>query len=437
MTNKAPLLVGYYPGYATQAQNYPVADIPASQLTHVIYAFANVSTAGKCVSGSPAEDKINFPQLLQLKQNFPRLRTLISVGGAAESSTFPAAAATQSGRQKLAQSCVQFMKANGFDGIDIDWEFPSAQDTQNFTALLVELRQQLDAQGTTDKRSYLLTIAAPAGPSHYYNIDLAQIHPQLSWINLMTYNFYVASSAVTNLVAPLFPSQGDPAPPDTRATHYVDAAVRAYLAAGVPAEKVVMGVRFVATGWQGVPNKQNGLFQSNKGPAQGTWDKTGKPTGNFGYQDLKQNYLGSYSRFWNADAKVPWLYNPTTQIMISYEDQQSLGVKADYAIANNLGGIMVWQLAADDQQHSLLSAIAGKLLSDTSGCGLAIAGAAQPGQILGTDECAFTTYALSENVGLAQPTVAFWGPGQTIASNFGSRYQFVGGVVFKNGTGPS
>ena len=84
----------------------------------------------------------------------------------------------------LAQSGVNYMRDNGFDGIDIDWEFPTAAQKETYTALLVELRKQLDAQGSTDGRSYLLTIAAPAGPSNYENIDLAQIHPQLDWINL-------------------------------------------------------------------------------------------------------------------------------------------------------------------------------------------------------------------------------------------------------------
>jgi GH18 family chitinase len=86
-------------------------------------------------------------------------------------------------------------------------------------------------------------MSSSAGPSNYYNIDLPQICPQLNWINLMTYNFAVASSEITSFVAPLFPALDDPAPPDTRATHYVDAAVRAYLAAGVCDQTLEAGCR--------------------------------------------------------------------------------------------------------------------------------------------------------------------------------------------------
>ena len=331
--------------------------IPADRLTHVIYAFAGISATGECVSESPADDQINFPALIQLKRQHPELMTLISIGGASSAARYSSATSSPTGITTLAQSAVNYMKDNGFDGIDIDWEFPTAAQKDIYTALLVELRKQLDAQGSADGRSYLLTIAAPAGPSNYENIDLAQIHPQLDWINLETYDFTVVSSKSTNFVAPLFPAKDDPAPP----THNVDAAVKAYLAAGVPADKVVVGVRFIGNGWRGVPNVNNGLYQKNAGPAKGTWDKAGSaPSGNFFYQDIEENYLGSYSEFWEPDAKAPWLYNAATGIMISYEDPRSVGDKADYVVENNLGGAMIWELAADDEQHSLLVTIANK-----------------------------------------------------------------------------
>jgi chitinase len=120
-------LVGYFPSWAIHAQNYHVTDIPAGQLTHVIYAFANVSAEGDCVSVNPDDDAANFPQLLQLKQQYPNLQILISVGGASHSTNFGAVSATEAKRSHFAQSCVQFMKQHGFDGIDIDWESQSGR----------------------------------------------------------------------------------------------------------------------------------------------------------------------------------------------------------------------------------------------------------------------------------------------------------------------
>jgi chitinase len=354
-TNKKRL-AAYFPAGAEEF-GYSVAGVPADRLTHLIYAFAGISTSGECVSESPADDRVNYPELLELKQHHPQLMTLISIGGASSAARYTSATNSPSGIKTLAHSSVLYMVDNGFDGIDIDWEFPTAGQKDIYTALLVELRSQLDAQGDTDGRNYLLTIAAPAGPSNYENIDLAQIHPQLDWINLETYDFTTVASKTTNFVAPLFAAKDDPGPP----THNVDAAVNAYLAAGVPADKVVVGVRLIGNGWQGVPNTNNGLYQSNTGPAKGTWDSPGSaPSGSFFYQDIEDNYIVSYPKFWEQEAHVPWLYNSSTGIMISYEDPRSVGDKADYVVANNLGGVMVWELAADDRQHSLVDTIAVK-----------------------------------------------------------------------------
>ena len=200
-------LVGYFSASAAFDKKLHLADsnLPADRLTHLIYAFANVTTDGLCASVNTDIDAINFPQIAALKKQYPSLSVLISVGGASHSGGFTAAAATDDSRGKLAQSCLGFMKTHGFDGIDIDWEFPAAADKANFTALLTALRTQLDAQGKTDSRSYLLTIAAPAGQAHFANIDLGAIPPVVDWINLMTYDYAVATAKTTGLVAPSMP----------------------------------------------------------------------------------------------------------------------------------------------------------------------------------------------------------------------------------------
>jgi chitinase len=346
--------VGYFPAEAHK-QNYSVDDIPASLLTHVIYAFAGLQADGTCVSVDTSDDNTNFPLLSQLKQQYPDLQIMISVGGASET-LFSSVAAREAKRLNFVQTAVQFMTQNGFDGIDIDWEFPAASDSANFTTMLQELRAQLDAQGEADGFYHPLTIAAPAGESHYKNLQLSQIHPYLAWINLMTYNFTSVSSKTTDFVGPL--NAYDPKI-ESHATHNVDFAVQAYLEAGAPADKIVVGVRFVATGWSGVPPGNNGLYQNNSGAAPGTWDNPEKPpTGSFGFQDIEDNYLPTYTRSW--ENAVPWLYNPGTGIMISYEDQESVTAKANYVLANQLGGIMIWELAADDDQDTLVDKIKRK-----------------------------------------------------------------------------
>jgi chitinase len=353
-------LLGYFPAEAHK-QNYYVDDIPAGQLTHVIYAFAGLQADGTCVSVDTSDDNTNFPLLFQLKQQYPDLQILISVGGAHQT-LFSSVAASEAKRLTFVQTAVQFMTQNGaggFDGIDIDWEFPGAGDSANFTTMLQQLRKQLDTQGNADGRHYLLTIAAPAGQIHYQDLQLSQIHPYVDWINLMTYDFTTVSSKITDFVGPL--KAYDPEI-ETHATHNVEFAVQAYLEAGVPANKIVVGVRFVGTGWTGVPPANNGLYQTNSGAAPGTWDNPNEPpTGSFGFQDIEDNYLPTYTRSWEQAAEVPWLFSPDTGIMISYEDQESVTAKANYVMTHQLGGIMIWELGVDDDRATLVNTIAAAL----------------------------------------------------------------------------
>lgn len=344
-------LIGYFAGWSID-RNYHVADLPADKLSHVNYAFANVSSAGECVAMSARVDQINLPELRQLKRQHPTLRTSISINASGKTNYYPLAARTDESRQRFARSAIAFMKQNDFDGIDLDWEYPSADEASSFTALLAELRRQLDATGDGDGKRYLLTIAAPAGPNHYADLELGLIHQHVDWINLMTYAFHGTWSAITNFNAPLFSSSSDPSSIIQRLAYNTDAAVLAYLAAGVPAAKLVVGVPFYGSGWKGVPDTNHGLYQHATGIPAGT-----RSAGIFEYQDLQANYLGTYTRYWHDEAKVPWLYNPATGIMITYDDPESLGAKADYVRSQNLGGVMAWELSTDDRAHSLVNAL--------------------------------------------------------------------------------
>jgi chitinase len=365
-------LVGYFYGLDIHNQ---LSGLPADKLTTLIYAFIGISASGECVSVDPAADQVYFPQLQALKKHDSQLEILISVGGYSLSRNFSDAALTAASRRRFAQSCVQYIKNYGVDGIDIDWELPVSggapgnthrpEDRQNFTTLLAELRGQLDAVGKNDARHYLLTIAGPAGPSEYANIDLTSIGQYLDWINLETYAVAVAGNPITNFNAPLFASSTDQTKDlQKRLYDNADAAVQAYLKAGVPAEKLLLGVPFYGRGWDQVPDRNHGLYQSHAlgeindpNVPKGTW-KTGSA---IDYQDIEKYYLGTYTRYWDDEVKAAWLYNSASGIMISYEDPQSLEAKADYVLANHLGGVMIWQLSQDDGGYTLLDSLFGRL----------------------------------------------------------------------------
>ena len=128
-----------------------------------------------------------------------------------------------------------------------------------------------------------------------------------------------------------------------------DAAVRWYLDHGVPSEKIVLGLPFYGHIWANVPAEHNGMFQPYKG-------RPGED-GTLSYREIEQMYLPTYARYWDDQAKVPWLYNKETKITISYEDADSIAAKAKYVIQKQLGGIMFWDLGQDDSKSTLLNAI--------------------------------------------------------------------------------
>ena len=370
-------VIGYFAAWDVYDRDYHVNEIPAAQLTHINYAFANIAD-GQCVLGDPYADtdkaypgdtwdegakRGNFHQLEILKAAHPHLKTLISVGGWTWSGQFSDVALTAESRKKFAASCVEFMTAHGFDGIDIDWEYPVGgglpentyrpEDKQNYTLLLREIRAQLKEKGEADGRDYLLTIAAPAGANVYKNLELAEVAAELDWINLMTYDFHGGWDTVTNFNAPLYASSTDPSSdPVVQKQFNIDSAVSGYMSGGVPANKIVLGVPFYGRGFKGVPGGNQGLYQSHTGLPQGTWE-----AGMFDYYDLKANYIPSYTRAWHDEAKVPWLYSAATGIMISYDDPESMSLKAAYAKERGLGGAMIWELSGDDAEHSLLKAV--------------------------------------------------------------------------------
>ncbi|MBK8259185.1 MAG: glycoside hydrolase family 18 protein [Polyangiaceae bacterium] len=378
-------VIGYFAAWAVYGRDYHVPEIPADKLTHINYAFANISDQGECVLGDayadtdkyypgdswdPGAKRGSFHQLEILKANHPGLRTLISIGGWSWSGKFSDVALTDSTRQKFVTSCVNFMKDWGFDGIDIDWEYPVGgglpenktrpEDKQNYTLLLQAFRDALNAEEAQTGKVFDLTIAAPAGPGIYKNIELQKVGSILSWINLMTYDLHGGWDTHTNFNSALYPAQGDPsADPEVKAKFNTSQAVEGYLAAGVPASKIVVGVPFYGRGYSNVPNQNHGLFQTFSGLPQGTWE-----AGIFDYHDLAKNYVPTMTRYLHDEAKVPWLYNPATGVMISYDDPESMQIKADYIVQKNLGGAMFWELSGDTQDSALLSALHSTLTSN-------------------------------------------------------------------------
>ena len=335
-------VVGYYAGWAAY-QGYTPDQLPAEHLTQINYAFARIDPDTLTIAlENPAHDKKNLAALRKLRQQNGHLKLLISVGGWSDSQHFSDAAATAARREAFAASCVDFVVAQGLDGVDLDWEYPVSggapgtihrpADKQNFTKLLQELRTQLDCQGRRDGKDYSLTIAGAAGSWYLNQIEAVKVADIVDHIFLMGYDLHGPWDTSADFNAPLYTPSG--ASPQGKSS--IADSVQAYLDKGIPVEKLVLGMPLYGYAYQGVSSQNNGLYS------------TYTSAKSVSYRTLKKNYLSNaaYRQYRHQEAQVPYLYGSRT--FISYDDAESLAAKAALARSRDLGGIGFWELSQDD-----------------------------------------------------------------------------------------
>jgi chitinase len=400
---------GYFEEWGIHYGGFTLADLErngvAGKLTHLIYAFGDVTptatpacaiedpsaayldTSLPSVSGQPytAAPYGNFGAILQLKALHPSLKVLISLGGqAGNAAGWVTAAATPAARTALASACIDlFVKGNIapgvhapglFDGFNIDWEFPSAADKQNFTALLKEFRAQLDALSLTTGKRYVLTFDSPADPAKYANIDLLAAAQQVDFLTIDGYDLAAPGDKQTNEASFLYAPS-----PSSASAPSIDATVKAYRKAGVPAVKYTMGMPLYAVGWTGVPNWNHGLRQGAAKPApvlladgSGLCPKPDKAAPSPGCDTLLTPGFLTYAtieKLVGASGFTAWydpagvgatLYDPLKGTFYTYDNPVSVAVKTAYIKAKKLRGAYVWALN-DDPTGSLTKAIAAGL----------------------------------------------------------------------------
>ncbi len=407
------ILGGYFEEWSIYYAGYNIANLQqngvADKLTHLLYAFANVTTTPSpacaiadtwadyqspylpSVSGVAYPGPLygNFAAIQQLKQLHPELKVLMSIGGASASNTaaFVTAASTAAGRQALAASCIDLFVSGNiapgitapglFDGFNIDWEFPTATDTQNFTALLREFRSQLEALSETTRKHYVMSFDGPAGAQNYVNIDLKKASEQVDFITIDGYNYAGSWESQTNDASPLFDSKQDPLYGQDLD---IDDTVNAYLAAGVPPSKYTMGLPLYGAGWTGVPNKNHGLYQNSTGPSPVLWangtglcpDLSGNTPGCdtlltpglATYSTLSNLTANGYTSYYDPKRVAVSLYDPTAGTFYTFDDPSVALLKMLYIevkAPGGLGGAYVWALKDDDANGTMVKTMAAGL----------------------------------------------------------------------------
>jgi len=401
--------VGYFTQWGIYGRAFDVKNLDtsgaAARLTHINYAFGNVSAEGRCFEANipgqgdawadyqrpvPAELSVdgvgdtwgeplngNFGQLLALKRKHPHLRVLLSLGGWTWSTYFSNAALPEN-RAAFVSSCIDlFLEGNlpvldggsggpgsaygVFDGIDLDWEWPNwpgepdnvirPADRENFTALVAEFRRQLDAYGRSVNRKLELSAFLPANPGAIdAGIEVRRVFRNLDFATLQGYDFHGPWETMTNQQSALRRPAAAPPGPDFT----VDQTVQAYLSRGAPRRQLVVGIPYFGRGWTGVSGGGDGLFQPSTGAAPGTWEP-----GSEDYKVLAGLPSAGYTVHRDFRAGHAWLFNGTT--LWTFDDPLVVAQKCLYIRSQRLGGSMVWSLDADDTDATLTRTIAALL----------------------------------------------------------------------------
>ncbi|KAF8135690.1 glycoside hydrolase family 18 protein [Boletus edulis] len=337
--------VGYFVNWGIYGRKFPPSLIPVHDLTHILYAFANVraDTGEVFLSDVWADKDIHYPgdswndvgnnlygnlkAIYKLKQQNRHLKVLLSIGGWSYSPSIHPVVTNPQARHNFAQSAVRLLEDYGLDGLDVDYEYPSTHEqAAGYRELLKEVRYALD-QHAYNKRinhKFLLTIAAPCGPDNYRKLDIHGMDPYLDFWNLMAYDFSGSWDTVANHQATVY------GPPINAAD-----AVQWYSSHGVARSKLVLGIplygrSFANTAGPGTPF-------SGLGP--GSWEQ-----GVYDYRVLP--LPGSYV-YQDNQTLASWSYDYQKKEMISFDNEQIGAMKGRWICDQGLGGSMFWELSGD------------------------------------------------------------------------------------------
>ncbi|KAI0191359.1 endochitinase [Astrocystis sublimbata] len=323
--------VVYFTNWGIYGRNYQPAQLPASQLNQVLYSFANFRSDGTVyTSDSYADLEKHYDsdswnnvgtnaygcvkQLYKLKQANRQLKVLLSIGGWTYSPGFAAMAASNAARTTFAKTAIELIQDWGFDGINIDWEWPASEtEANNMISLLTAIRKELDSYSTTYASGYhlLLSVCLPAGPANYKWLKLSAMNSAgVDQFNMLAYDYAGSWDTTTGHQANLY---ADPAHPlDTPFS--TDAAIQAYIATGVPANKITLGLPLYGRAFENT----TGLGQTYSGVGSGSWE-----SGTWDYKVLPRSGTEAY----NATAGASYSYDNATKEFISYDNVASVQKK--------------------------------------------------------------------------------------------------------------